>query len=74
MQVRIEMDQTFVWWLGTNDPTYELPDALIDRYNRLREEMLEIQEVFEQLYRAQEGIPLYSTPKVDIEQYRIKKG
>lgn len=73
MQVRIEMDQVWTWWLDVSDPTYEIPDALVSRYNKLREEMLQIQEVFEQLYRAQEGMRLHPTPKIDVEQYRIRK-
>lgn len=55
-----------------NTPTFDIPDAFVRRYNRLQQEMLEMQEVLEQLYRSQQGLKLHPTPKINIEQYQIK--
>lgn len=60
------------WMRNKNTPVFDLPDAFISRYERLQREMVEMQEVFEQLYRHQEGMKMYPTPKIDIDQYKIK--
>lgn len=98
-QVRIDMNETLVWWPTTdfksaeelaahlaglkgqpdlidfvtkkNTPSLEIPDALLSRFNKLREEWYDLQGVFEQMYRQQEGLCPHAEPQ--IPDYRITK-
>lgn len=54
-----------------NTPTLDIPDALMSRYRQLYKEWYELQTLFEQMYRQQQGLKPYSEP--EIPDYRIKK-
>lgn len=105
-QVRIEMDQCWVWFpivdvlsseevereiefiinsdleddnkflaqkhfREKNTLTLDIPDALLSRFQKLEKEWSELQAVFEQMYRQQEGKDPIGQSK--IPDYRIRK-
>lgn len=63
---------TQTWLRNKNTALFDLPDALVARYEKVQAEMREIQDVFEQLYRHQEGLRQWPTPKVDVESLLAK--
>lgn len=63
---------TQTWMRNKNTAMFDLPDAFVSRYEKLRKEMMEMQDVLEQLYRHQEGMGQWPTPKVDIESLLAK--
>ena len=57
--------------VAQNTPTLDIPDALMSRYRQLYKEWYELQILFEQMYRQQEGLRPFKTP--EIPDYRIKR-
>lgn len=57
--------------LAESVPTVDLPEALLAEYHMISSRYHELNEVFEQIYRRQQGMEPFVTPQVP--DYTIKK-
>lgn len=77
MQVYIEMDEGWQWWPTVEGLEYrkvqvDLPEATFSRYTKLKQEWDELQELFEHMYREQQGLRPYASSPYFKEEQNVK--